>query len=285
MKKSIKKKYFLHRFSILLAACSISFAGFSQQDNTQQDNTQQDMAERADWQQYFDKFNAKGTIVVLDDRAKQAQRLVFDPIRAKARYSPASTYKIPHSLFALDAGLVRDEFQVFRWDGVAHDFAPHNQDQNLRSAVRNSAVWVFDGFAKQLGEHKAHNYLKKIHYGNQDESTQIGSYWIDGKLAVSAFEQVAFLEELYKSVLPFSLAHQLLVKDIMVVEAGKNWILRAKTGWQGRHGWWVGWVEWPSGPVFFALNIDTPNRLQDLHKRQAIVREILRSIQALPATK
>jgi len=25
-----------------------------------------------------------------------------------------------------------------------------------------------------------------------------------------------------------------LVKDLMIVEAGRNWILRAKTGWEGR---------------------------------------------------
>jgi beta-lactamase class D len=74
----------------------------------------------------------------------------------------------------------------------------------------------------------------------------------------------------------------LLIKDIMVVEAKPQWLLRAKTGWQGRHGWWVGWVEWPNGPVFFALNIDTPNRMKDLYKRQAIVRDILRSLDALP---
>ena len=28
----------------------------------------------------------------------------------------------------------------------------------------------------------------------------------------------------------------------MIVEAGRNWILRAKDGWEGRMGWWVGWV-------------------------------------------
>ena len=65
------------------------------------------------------------------------------------------------------------------------------------------------------------------------------------------------------------------------MEAGRNWILRAKTGWEGRMGWWVGWAEWPTGPVFFALNIDTPNRMDDLFKREAIVRAILRSIEAL----
>lgn len=47
-------------------------------------------------------------------------------------------------------------------------------------------------------------------------------------------------------------------------------------------GWWAGWVEWPTGPVFFALNIDTPNRAGDLAKREQIARAILHSIDALP---
>ena len=67
-----------------------------------------------------------------------------------------------------------------------------------------------------------------------------------------------FLKKLYQNDLPFELEHQRLLKDVMIVEAEKDWILRAKTGWEGRHGWWVGWVEWSAGPVFFALNIDTP---------------------------
>ena len=45
----------------------------------------------------------------------------------------------------------------------------------------------------------------------------------------------------------------------------------------------VGWVEWPAGSVFFALNIDTPKRMDDLYKREAITRAILQSLQALPA--
>jgi beta-lactamase class D len=239
----------------------------------------------AEWAKYFKKYDAKGTIVVLDKRGQQDKTWVYDKNRAQQRYSPASTYKIPHTLFALDAGLVNDEFQVFTWDGVKRGYSPHNQDQNLRSAMRNSAVWVYDIFAKQLGEKKSGNYLKKIAYGNADSSTVQGSYWINGKLAISAHEQIDFLERLHKNELPFKVEHQLLVKDIMIVEAEKTWILRAKTGWQGRHGWWVGWAEWPTGPVFFALNIDTPEGMKDVYKREAIVRDILMSINALPRTK
>ena len=70
----------------------------------------------------------------------------------------------------------------------------------------------------------------------------------------------------------------------MIVEAGRDWILRAKTGWSGTIGLWVGWVEWPDGPVFFALNIDTPHRRDDLPKREAIARAVLRSIASLPSS-
>ena len=55
-------------------------------------------------------------------------------------------------------------------------------------------------------------------------------------------EQVDFLRKLYRNELPFKVEHQRLVKDIMIVEAGRDWILRAKTGWQARVepqiGWW-----------------------------------------------
>lgn len=239
--------------------------------------------ERSDWASFFDRVEAQGTIVVLDQRGGTQQLWVYDQERADRAYSPASTFKIPHSLFALDAGVVRDEFQVFEWDGVERDFAPHNQDQTLRSAMRNSAVWVYEMFATEIGEAKAREYLTQIDYGNADPSTREGAYWIDGALAISAQEQIDFLQKLYQNELPFRVEHQRLVKDIMIVEAERDWILRAKTGWEGRWGWWVGWVEWPTGPVFFALNIDTPNRLDDLYKREAITRAILQSIDALPA--
>lgn len=245
-------------------------------------DAQEKAQNRSDWGKIFTEFEAHGTIVVADERTATRSTSVYDENRAKKRYSPASTFKIPHTLFALDAGAVRDEFQVFRWDGVARDFAAHNQDQNLRSAMRNSAVWVYELFAKEIGEDRARDYLGKLNYGNADPSSKHGDYWIDGNLAISAYEQISFLKRLYRNELPFRVEHQRLVKDIMIVEAGRDWILRAKTGWTGRMGWWVGWVEWPTGPVFFALNIDTPNRMADLSKREAITRAILRSIEALP---
>jgi len=238
--------------------------------------------ERADWAGLFREHEATGTIVVVDGRVAGNPVSVYAPKRAKQRFSPASTYKIAHTLFALDAGVVTDEFQVFRWDGIERTFAGHNRDQDLRSAMRVSALWVYEQLADAIGTERAHGYLQRIDYGNADVTTRSGSYWVDGALAISAQEQVSFLRRLYRNRLPLPVQHQRLVKDLIIVEAGRDWILRAKTGWDGRIGWWLGWVEWPSGPVFFALNIDTPNRLADLAKREQIGRAILRSMDALP---
>jgi beta-lactamase class D len=261
----------LHRLLICtlsLVLCSGAFAASTPQ-------------ERPDWSTVFSNADAKGTIVVVDARLKNEVSFVHDLKRASQRYTPASTFKIPHSLFALDAGILRDEFQVIAWDGIARWRESWNADQDLRSSMRNSTLWVYEQFANQIGDKREADYMRKIEYGNA--VTAGGKpFWVDGDLAISANEQIAFLRRLYRNELPFRIEHQRLVKDVMINQAGEDWILRAKTGWSGKIGWWIGWVEWPTGPVFFALNIDTPNRLADVEKRQAITREILRSIDALP---
>lgn len=233
------------------------------------------------WATLFRDAGVSGCIAVLDARGGAQTLRVADGARAQRRYAPASTFKIPHSLFALDAGLLRDEFQRIPWDGVQRSSPAWNQDQTLRSAMRNSTVWVYERFARELGDAKEADYLRRIGYGN----ARVGApqpFWIEGELAISAVEQIAFLQRLYLNELPFSEAHQRLVKDVMVGAAGPDWLLRAKTGWTGRLGWWTGWVEWPEGPVYFAMNMDTPNRLQDLPQRQALVRGALQSLGAWP---
>jgi beta-lactamase class D len=240
--------------------------------------------ERPEWGKFFTDAGVSGTIVVVDERA--GANWVFDEARARTRFIPASTFKIPHALFALDAGIVRDEFQVFPWDSTHRDIESWNQDQNLRSSMRYSVVWLYQVFARQIGEERERAYLQRLGYGNADPSGGIDQFWLDGGLSISAHEQIEFLQRLYRNELPFKVERQRLVKDVMIVEAGREWILRAKTGWGARMqrqiGWWVGWVEWHEGAVFFALNIDMPNGGDDAPKREAIARDVLRSIKALP---
>ncbi|MCZ7652031.1 MAG: class D beta-lactamase [Thermoanaerobaculia bacterium] len=240
--------------------------------------------ERPDWAALFAPVGGRGTIAVLDGRS--SERWVFGAARAGERRLPASTFKIPHLLFVLDAGLARDEFQVFPWDGTRHPIAAWNRDQDLRASLRHSTVWLYQRFARELGSARERAYLERIGYGNADVAGGVDRFWLDGGLAISPLEQVAFLRRLYRNELPFAVEHQRLVKDLMIVEAGRDWILRAKTGWAARldpqHGWWVGWVERPEGAVFFALNIDLPRGGEDIGQREAIARAVLRSLGALP---
>ncbi|PXA03061.1 class D beta-lactamase [Coraliomargarita sinensis] len=237
-------------------------------------------SERADWAPFFEQLKVEGTIVIYDERPGTEGLMTFNSVRAEKRFSPASTFKIPHTLFALDSEVIRDEFETVRWDGKKRANPEWDRDQDLRSAMRYSVVWVYQQFAKEIGATKERDYLKRIQYGNQDPSGK-EPFWISGNLEISAHEQIKFLKRLYRNELPFTVANQRLVKDLMILEAGHDWILRGKAGWDGKVCWWVGWIEHATGPVFFALNIDTPNGTDDIPKREIITKTILNSIGAL----
>ncbi len=264
--------------TLLGVAFALSLASMAHADSPEADLN---ATARPDWAAIFTQTDAEGTIVVSDERSENKGVFVFEVDRAARRYSPASTFKIAHALFALDAGVIADEFQVIPWDGTKRSYDAWNRDQSLRSSMRHSVVWVYQHFAAEIGLERERQFMTSIQYGNCEASGP-APFWVEGNLRISAHEQISFLRRLYQNKLPFQERHQRLVKDLMIVEAGRDWILRAKTGWSGTVGWWVGWVEWSTGPVFFALNIDTPNRMDDLPKREGITREILLSINALP---
>jgi beta-lactamase class D len=86
---------------------------------------------RADWSRLFEDAGATGTLLVVDERVvdeRDGKRHVHDDVRARRRFVPASTFKIPHLLFALDAGIATDASQTFRWDGEQRRFAHWNRD-------------------------------------------------------------------------------------------------------------------------------------------------------------
>ena len=97
----------------------------------------EDWTPRPDWQEFFTSQGVTGTIVVVDERS--ATHWVCDEARAATRFLPASTFKIPHALFALDAGVVQDEFQIFPWDGVQRPIDAWNRDQFKAPAA---AAWM-----------------------------------------------------------------------------------------------------------------------------------------------
>ncbi|WP_232529358.1 penicillin-binding transpeptidase domain-containing protein [Methylomonas koyamae] len=88
----------------------------------------------------------------------------------------------------------------------------------------------------------------------------VDSFWLEGPLEISAIEQTRFLARLAQGKLPVHEDIQKSVREIVLLEQGKNWQLYGKTGWEnapGRGiGWWVGWVQKYDRVYAFALNID-----------------------------
>ena len=59
------------------------------------------------------------------------------------RLSPASTFKIPHALVALQTGVVTTN-SVERWNGSRYEQQPEwNRDHTVISALRPSVLWFF----------------------------------------------------------------------------------------------------------------------------------------------
>ena len=130
----------------------------------------------------FDKHEATGTILIVDSRASAEKVSVYDRTRAGKRYSPASTFKVPHTLFALDAGVVKDEFAVFPWDGVKKRLCAAQSDRTCARLCDILHSGCMKNLLRRSVRRKHGSYLSRISYGNMDPSTKGGAYWVDGKL-------------------------------------------------------------------------------------------------------
>ena len=220
----------------------------------------------------FKKYKVERTIVIESLNKKKIN--IYNDKRASELFSPASTFKIPHSLIALNEGIVKKD-SVIVWDKKIREYESWNKDQILLTAFKSSCVWCYQEFASKIGVEKYKKYLKELNYGNKKIGDDVTRFWLDESLEITTFEQIKFLKRFYTNNLPFKIEDINLLKEIMIDEKNENYIIRAKTGWEGRYGWYVGYVETKDDVWFFAMNIDTKSK-DDLPKRKTITLETLR---------
>ena len=223
-------------------------------------------------EEVFKKYKVEGTIVIESLNKKKIN--IYNDKRASELFSPASTFKIPHSLIALNEGIVKKD-SVIVWDKKIREYESWNKDQILLTAFKSSCVWCYQEFASKIGVEKYKKYLKELNYGNKKIGDDVTRFWLDESLEITTFEQIKFLKRFYTNNLPFKIEDINLLKEIMIDEKNENYIIRAKTGWEGRYGWYVGYVETKDDVWFFAMNIDTKSK-DDLPKRKTITLETLR---------
>jgi beta-lactamase class D len=132
------------------------------------------------------------------------------------RLSPASTFKIPHALAALDAGVVSGPDEKLTWDGSPRPYESWRRDHTLASAMRNSVLWYFQRIAEKLGMAREREYLKRFDYGNADPSSGLTTFWLGESLLISPDEQQRFLLRLFNDDLRVSKAAMKTVRQILV---------------------------------------------------------------------
>lgn len=244
-----------------------------------------------DWSSYFGERPA--CFALIDVRGQR--RVVSDEARCSQRLRPFSTFKIPNALIGLETGALADASAVIPWDSARYPAAAWwpeawRRPNDLRSAIKHSAVPYFRTLARRIGEDAMKRHLVLLGYGNQSTAGGLDSFWLSGDLSISALEQIAFLEKLQSRALPVSRRSMDIVADVLEHERGADHVIRAKTGLglQGDGsaiGWWVGWVERGDDVYVFALHLAGASTDEVQPLRIPLAMRILTDLGVLPAQR
>lgn len=231
---------------------------------------------RDDLQSVFRDAGVHGTFALRD--GPDGPLTVVDAERAARRIAPESTFKIAHSMVALETGVVTDaDHQLLPYGGEHQPFPAWEHDMTLRQAVVASNAAIFVQLARRIGPERETEWLHRLDYGNQTVGDRPDHFWLGGPLTISPIEQTAFLARLANRTLPVSRPVQDTVADIL--RSPTTPTLHTKTGWgfaaSPQVGWWVGWIERPGRPpATFALEMDVRGAA-DAPLREKLGRELL----------
>jgi len=229
---------------------------------------------------YFDDYKATGCMVIYDQ--VNNMYAYYDSARCNKGFLPASTFKIPNSLFALESGVVKDENEKLKWDGTVRKMREEwNQDTDMRMAFKYSTVWFYQECARRIGMPKMKHYIDTLNYGNKDISRPIDRFWLEGPLRITAMEQINLLQNIAYNRVPFSQRNIDILKSIMIQEEISNYVLRGKTGTAAGSpnsgdevGWFVGYLTTEYNIYFYALNLDITENDYKFNERLLIPRKI-----------
>jgi beta-lactamase class D len=267
-----------HALGLLAAASILPSRGFAHVA-PQRSEIREDLAKR---------FTDNGTVgTFVGYKTEDYLVIASDKDRSGEAMLPASTFKIPNSIIALETGVVADpDKDVFKWDGVVRSIEAWNRDHTLRSAIAASAVPVYQEIARRIGAERMQKFLDLLEYGNRDIGGGIAQFWLTGNLRIDPVEQVDFVDRLRRGVLPVSKRSQELVRDILPVTKAGESVIHAKSGLLGAElgkpslGWMVGWAEKGSAQTVFALNMDV-REPRHIAARMTLTQQCLTDIGAI----
>lgn len=244
--------------------------------------------EQTDLRAHFEAEQATGTIALFD--SSSGSLTCSDVAACQRTVLPASTFKIPNALIALELGVVEDSETLIQWDGQPRVVTDWNQDHTLRTAMRVSCVPCFQWIARSVGTERMKEWVQRFDYGNRDISGGIDRFWLTGALRISPIQQIDFLRRLEGEKLGVGHRSMEILRDILALDVGQSHVFRGKTGLsrppesKSLVGWFVGWVEIDERRIFFATLVDGVGPEVDiLPLRRRLTERILRAENALPS--
>jgi beta-lactamase class D len=199
----------------------------------------------------FGKFD--GTVVIIE--LNTSAKTIYGK-HADERVNPCSTFKILNSMIALDSGVVQDENETIKWDGIVREYPAWNQDHSMRTAISVSTVWFYQELARRVGVERMARIVAQTHYGNGDTSHTLTDFWLGGgSLLISPTEEAEFLKALVEEKLPFSKHSMKMTKDIITLKKDEQSILAGKTGSCNGIGWFVGFIKHNDDTQVFSFQI------------------------------
>jgi beta-lactamase class D len=187
---------------------------------------------------------------------------VANALECRVKRSPASTFKIPHALIALETRAVSSSTASAKWDGTDQPFPAWRRDHTLESAIQSSVLWFFRRTAASIGRDAMDDWLRKIQYGDDTFERDLTSFWVNGDLVVSPEEQLDFLVRMFRYELPVSRAAVDAVTRALTMPAGQI------TNATGAHRFVTGW------PAEARLRAKTGNTRVDNENVSWLVGEI-----------
>ncbi|HSY77006.1 MAG TPA: class D beta-lactamase [Bacteroidia bacterium] len=242
---------------------------------------------RDDFKKYYDENNVNGCFALYD--LNNDKYLIYDTAEYRQQFLPCSTFKICNTLIGLETGVIPDENYVIKWDSVVRWVPEWNQDLDLKSAFKYSAVWYYQELARRVGGKRMKYWLDTVPYGNADTSGGIDKFWLWGGLRISPQEQIAFIKRIHDNKLPFSKRSVDILKKIMILKDSANYTFRGKTGWgfiNGQEvGWFVGYIEANNDTYIFSNFIHCDTALHNkifVNARKGVALKILNSLKLSP---
>lgn len=205
--------------------------------------------------------------IVMETKRREA---VYWQGSCAARYTPASTFKIPLAVMGFDSGFLKSSDEPALQRGATATESERLQDVSVSPEqwIRLSAVWYSRQVAEALGLGKLRAYAQAFHYGNADfsdmQDVAARPAWLSSSLRISPLEQTQFLSRMAEGDLPVSPLAIKQARALLESHSVHNWTISGKTGstrfeHMASHeptpnslGWYVGWAESNGRTLAFA---------------------------------